>query len=260
MSKPFDLVVLSCDSNPKFIEFWPLVSRAWYKLFGVQSLLTVIGQSELFHMEQLREHGEVIQLDPVPGIPLPNQAKMARYWMAAHLNEVALINDLDLLPLVSSYVYQFLKQRPPDHLLTLGTELYTGKERGKFTAGYLTAEGHIWRKLVNPKRLEWRPFIESFIGVRHFDDKEDIQRDVHHEDPNTFSDESVLRYLLAVNPVPVIHAPRGYSVYTDRAIDRANWRIDPQKLANGTYVEAHLLRPWSQHKEAIEPLVKYLGL
>lgn len=255
----FDRVILSSNDNPKYIEFWPLVSKGWRTFFGdVDVWLALVAPEGKFDLKELRKHGNVERYDPVPNIPTSNQAKVARYHLAATWNDdsVVMTNDLDLLPLQRAYVDSF--QRQPGYLLAVGTELYIGPESGKFTAGYLTAESSVWRTLVNPINFGWTLFVESFVGMRICDHKEDISRTVHHEDPDTFSDESLLRALLYLNPVPVVHRPVGFAPYTARALCRSNWKFDPVKLANGTYVEAHLLRPLSAHKERLQPLIEYL--
>jgi len=248
-------IILSSDENPKYIEFWPLVSWAWQKLFGIEVWLALVAPEGRFNLE-----GNIMRYEPVLGVPTCNQAKVARYHLAASLGDDTLVmtHDLDLLPLQRAYMLDLLWHRPPGHLLTVGSEVYVGPEAGKFTAGYLTLESNLWRQLVTPRKLEWKPFVRSFIGLRVFDHKEDISRTVHHENPDTFSDESLLRALLKLNPVPLVRLPFGYWPYTVRALDRADWRFDPRKLEDGTYVEAHLLRPLSQHQDRIQPLINYL--
>lgn len=256
----FDRIILSSDHNPKFIEFWPLVAKGWRTFFGdVDIWLALVAKEGQFDLKELRKHGNVERYEPVVDCPTANQAKVARYHLAATWGDdsVVMTNDLDLLPLQHQYLDQFV--RAPGQLFTLGAELYTGPEAGKFTAGYLTAESSVWRTLVNPFNSPWISFVRSFVGMKMIDHKEDISRDVYHESPDTFSDESLLRALLKLNPVPVVYAPRGYNPYTVRALCRADWRFDPKKLANGTYVEAHLPRPLSANVERIQPLVDYLN-
>jgi len=258
----FDRIILSSDDNPKFIEFWPLVAQSWRRFFGdIEIWLALVAPEGRFDLTELRKHGYVERYDPVPAVPTGNQAKVARYFLAAAWNDdsVNMTNDLDLMVLQTTYTCDLLRLRAPGHLLTIGAELYTGPEAGKFTAGYLTAESSVWRTLANPLNFDWPKYIRGFVGMRVFDHKEDIARTVHHEDPDTFSDESLLRALLKVNPVPVFHAPRGYNPYTVRALCRANWKFDPKKLLDGTYVEAHLPRPLSQHEDKIKPLIAYLN-
>lgn len=259
----FNRVILSSDTNPKFIEFWPLVAKGWRKFFPeVEIWLALVGDPSPEQLDALKKHGRIAVYRPIPGIPLPNQAKIARYHLAGTWadDSVNLINDIDLLPLQANYVLSLVRQRPKNHLLTVGAELYTGQEQGKFTAGCLTAESWVWTRLMNPNALQWTAFARSFIGMKVCDHKEDVLRTVHHEDPDTFSDESLLRAMLRLTGTAVFHAARGFQPYTVRALCRSNWMFDPAKLANGTYVEAHLPRPLSQHQTKIKPLIDYLEL
>lgn len=252
-------VILSCNSDPKYMEFWPLVSKAWKKLFDIEPWLVIVVPDVNNVPFGMYEKNTLI-FPTVSGIPECNQAKVARYYVAAAWNDdsVVMTHDIDLLPLQTAYADSLFKQRPAGHLLTIGSELYTGHEHGKFSAGYLTAESCVWHKLMNPNSLSWSDFVQSFVGMSVFDHKEDISRTVYHEDPDTFSDESLLRALLSRNPTPVIRLPFGYWPYTTRALDRSNWQFDFEKLKNGTYVEAHMLRPWSLHKAELKPLVDWI--
>lgn len=255
-----DIIVLSSDGNPKYLEFWPLVAWTWRKFFNAEIWLALVAEGT-FPVEQLRQHGEVNVYKPLSGIPTCNQAKIARYHLAARWGDdtVVMTNDLDLLPLQVEYANRLFVQRPPGHLLTVGSEVYTGPEAGKFSAGYLMAESYLWRQLVNPRQLSWKDFVMEFVGFHVYDHKEDIRNSTHHENPDTFSDESLLRALLKLNPVPIVRLPFGFWPYTERALDRSNWQFDPKKLQDGTYVEAHMLRPLSEHKDRIQPLMDYLG-
>lgn len=257
----FDRIIISSDDNPKFLPFWPLVAEGWHRFFGdVEVWLALVGTPDRGMMDDLKQHGNVEVYAPVTDVPMPNQSKLARYHLAAQWTDdsVTMINDVDLLPLQTTYVCNLLRQRPPGHLLTVGSELYTGRESGKFTVGYLTAESAVWKRLVNPLGLGWTAWINSFIGMAVHDHKEDVMRRVHHEDPDTFSDESWLRAMLTQNPVPVVHARRDFYPYTARALCRADWRFDPKKLADGTYVEAHLPRPLADHIDKIKPLEDWI--
>lgn len=257
----FDRIILSSDTNPKFLPFWPLVAKGWHRFFGdIEVWLALVGTPDAGTLTGLKQHGNVEVYPPVPGVPLPNQAKLARYHLASQWTDesVTMINDVDLLPLQTTYVRTLLQKRATGHLLTVGSELYTDKEKGKFTVGYLTAESTLWKKLVNPLGFDWNAWIKSFIGLSVHDHKEDVMRQVHHEHPDTFSDESWLRAMLTQNPVPVIHARREYYPYTARALCRANWKFEPSKLLDGTYVEAHLPRPLDEHRDKIKPLIDWI--
>jgi hypothetical protein len=259
-----DRVILSSDLNPKYLDFWPIVSQAWRKLFDVPVVLALVAPPNPDLVRELQIYGSVVRLDPVPGIPLPNQAKMARYFVAAQDRSdlVTMTNDIDLLPLQREYYDDLLAKRPAYSLMTIGSELYTGPEQGKFTAGYLTCEGYTWRRLLHRDRPAWAHWINSFVAMRLFDDKEDISSTVHHEHPDTFSDESVLRAVLSCANVHATMLPRGYADTKERGIDRSDWpqQIDHWGLRSKRYVESHLLRPYRDHAARIKPLLDYLGI
>jgi hypothetical protein len=257
--KLFDRIVLSCNEDPKYIGFWKPISLAWQKLFDVQVTLAF-----LTHREQeddlvvsMGEFGEVVTYKPFPDIPQPNLAKMIRHIQAGtYGDERVLINDIDLLPLQSKYLTKILEKTTGQTLITTGRDLYHGKEEGKFTMGYLCGNGSVFREIINPNQLSYFDLIDSWIGLKVFDDKEDIASRIHHEHPDTFSDESLWRALLINYERPVLHVPRGFK--DDQNIDRANWQYDSKKLYAGHYVEAHLPRPFSAHQEKIQPLLDYI--
>ena len=268
MSKPhFDRVILSCDLNPVYAQFWPFVAKAWQKLFGVEVWLALVTDPYYLPgltqpiIETMKQHGHVMTLNPA-ALPMANQAKVARYWLAAYLEDdaVTMINDIDLLPLSKDYVYGILAGRPPNTLLTLGFELYTGPEAGKATAGYLTLESKMWTKLVNPERRTWNAWLQGFVGLRQFDHKENIASTVPNTSPDCFSDESLMRYWISQSDVPVKKSSMPFWPYTVGALDRSDWQFDPEKLKAGVYKEAHMLRPLEQHRAALQPLFDYIGI
>lgn len=261
---PVDRIIVSSDANPKFLPFWPIIKEGWQRIFPkvpVHLALVCDSQKENPYSNSLKEFGNVTIFPVVPDIPSGNQAKMARYYLASFLGDeaVTMLNDIDLLPVNKQYFHDLLSSRVPGCLLTVGAELYIGAEFGKFTAGYLTAEGDVWAKIVNPHGLSWPAFVQSLVGAKLFDNKEDISNGTHHEDPNTFSDESVMRmWLYQRRGIPVQHRERGFYPYTAGAICRTAWDFNPDKIKDGTIKEAHLLRPYDDHKEKIDELVNFL--
>lgn len=258
MSKPFDTVVLSTSISPKFSDLWPIVGAAWRKLFDVPVHLAVVGdQCQVPAFDWSHIH----YFKPVAGVPIPNQAKLARYYVASNLpdSSVILTNDVDLLPINADFLLRMLTSPRMGTLTTFGGEVYTGKEQGKFMAGYLMAEGGVWRRLfgVN-KDCTWNEFVLSFAGLKKFDTKEDVMNAVHHEHPDTFSDESLLRYLVWLTQTAVDYRKAAH--YPERMLDRANWTFSPVLLNSGFYVDCHLPRPLCDHADKIKPLTDFLGI
>jgi hypothetical protein len=255
MKPPVDKIVLSTNTDPKYIEFWPIMSRAWRALLGVEPELVIVLDGDLPNNIKPGDNVRVVPL--IHGIPAPNQAKMARHYVAAQYQDsVVMINDIDLLPINKPYIERMLRSRVGGQMLAYGTEHYWGSERGKWWLPYTTAPGWVFRKLLNPDDKPWEDFIRSFIGIQKFDSKENIANSIDHEDPACFSDESLYRYCHDLRPVLLHHVRRPH--YPGSTLDRANWTWSFEDIKAGNVYDAHLPRPFSAHRSAIQPLLDYL--
>lgn len=260
----FERVILSSNERPKYIEFWPIVSEAWRYLFGVKISLALVTNETKSNeqMDSLQKYGDVFLFPEVEGIPSPNNAKMARHYLAStYGNEICMVADIDMLPLQTEYYYQYMSHYKTGHLLINGKDAYIGSsEEGKFPIYYTTGTGDVFREIINSRGLGYEDWLKSFIGTKVFDNKEDISISIDNEDANTFSDESLWRVMLHKwsNKDKIIHVPRGFNPYIKRGISRTEWNIDPEKLKNGTYVSSHLPRPYNQNKEKVDYLFSYV--
>lgn len=260
----FERIILSSNENPNYIEFWPVVSEAWRSLFGIKVDLALV-TNEVKSNEQmdiLQKYGNVFLFPEVEGIPSPNNAKMARHYLASTYGDaICMVSDIDLLPLQTEYYYQYMSHYKAGYLIVNGKDAYVGSlDEGKFPMPYTAGTGNIFKEIINPNGLDYENWLRSFIGTKIFDCKEDISISIHNEDANTFSDESLWRAMISKwpNNDKVINVPRGFNPYTERGICRSNWNVDTRKLKNGVYVSSHLLRPYSKYKEDIDRLLSHV--
>src|ERR1700737_349362 len=79
-----DRVILGCDANPMYIEFWPMVARTWKEIVGVKPTLALIAPSSMVIDESL---GDVIRFEPIPGIPTSFQAQVIRLLLPAYFED-----------------------------------------------------------------------------------------------------------------------------------------------------------------------------
>lgn len=269
MKPSFDRVILSTNENPKYIEFWPLIPRAWRKLFGVEvSLAFLTERSEHDPLvARMRDDGEVVLFKPLDmsmGIPQPNNTKVLRLILASSMGaEVCLLNDIDMMPLQRGYTEARTRERRPEELLCVGKDFYRGSRAdGKFPMPYLTTEGSTFHELVNPQSLTYEDLVRSWIGTRIFDDQEDIALTIHHEHADCFSDESLLRVLIhrwkeRVGADRLRYVDSGLAG-SPAYLNRADWNLDLAELAQGAYVQAHLPRPLSSAPHLVDPLIDYV--
>jgi hypothetical protein len=257
----FDRVIVSSDDSPMFLNFWPCVSRAWLKFFDIQPTLALVSNRPDTHplFSRLRQFGEVYKIEPVSGIPISNQAKLARFILASKMHDqVCMIEDIDTIPLQRNFVEALVKRRKPQNLLAVGHEVYeiagSKQHRGKFPISNITAEGEVFKKLINPYGLCDSALIESFVGMRVFDLKEDISND-----PSCFSDESLIRALIYNHDLEhlVQKEARYVNPLTDW-IDRSWWMVDEEKLNRGGYVACNFLRPCKPNAFRFNEIYKYI--
>lgn len=258
-------IILSCNDDPMFFEFFPIVATAYKKITNLPVLLAfVTNRNENDELvQEFRKYGEVFLYKPVDGIPTSNQGKMARHYLASKQGEdICYIDDIDLIPLNKEFIAKKVAGRPKWHLLCVGAEFWAYGNNGCFSISQMTSEGLIFKDLFNPHNYDWEGFLRQFVGfAKMHPSREDISNSLPMEEGNGFSDEYLIRALRSINTVKEIHKPRDYNWET-QTIDRAFWdRIDLQKLYNHEYIFAHCVRPISDpiHKKRIQVIIDYLN-
>lgn len=253
-----DRIILSSDENPMYIEFWGLVSTAWKKFFPeIKVSLAFVSNktSDDPFVGMLSQYGDVHIINPIIGIPIANQAKIARHILASTFDsEIVCLHDIDTCPLNRKYTENFINQRKENTILRVGKEVFDNSEHaGKFPMSHVTAEGRLWKEIINPLSLNINDLITSWVGMKVFDHKEDIS-----SPPNIFSDESLIRALLSRNNEFLFSdVVRRVNIYSEW-IDRSWWNVDISRLYDGGYVEANFLRPFSSHWNYIKPIADFI--
>jgi|14_taG_2_1085336.scaffolds.fasta_scaffold10436_4 hypothetical protein len=257
----FDRIIVSTDENRMFLQFVPIVSAAWKKYFPdaqlTVALLTSRDAQDPLVLE-VKKWADVRICTPVDGVPLANQAKLARFFVASSFKqEVCMIEDIDTIPLQKEYFYNATSQREPGKLLAVGKNVLDGTpHEGKFPISTMTAEGFIFEEIFNPERLNFSGFINTFCRLNIFDHKEDVLKD-----PNLFSDESATRALISKwsKNKNINFVDRNVDIQ-ERWIDRSWWpsSIDAEKLKSNYYVTCNFLRPLSENFSKIKPIADFI--
>lgn len=263
-------IILSCNEDPVYRDFWPVVSSA-YKAMGFDCHLAFLtNRSEDDGLvAKFREFGAVTLFRPLSDIPEFGQAKMIRFILASwQRQEVCYIDDIDLFPLSKSFITDKINKRPSGVLLCVGGDVYGFN--GCYPVSQMTAEGYLWDNFINPKDLSCTDLLRSWKDHVFYDNRENINIPVvidpstgGFKDDHYFSDERLLKRLLVENPVPKLELKRGYDNFLDATIDRATfkndvWTYDREKLKAGGYVNAHCARPYSGNEKHFEPLIEFI--
>lgn len=232
-----DRVILSTDDNPDYIQFWPIVAKAWKKM-GIKPTLALIGDSHTQIDETL---GEVIRFSPIAGVPTALQAQVIRLLLPVYYpDECCLISDIDILPLRRTYFVDSIKHVPEDAFVVYRDRAFDSNTP-QFPMCYVVAKGGAFMSLFQIKTSEEIPLI--------------IQK-WHQLNWGWTTDQRVLYdSLIRWDHFQKRCVKLGHKV--KRRIDRGKWEKykEISSLRRGYYIDAHLPRPYDQYKTSIDPLL-----
>ena len=93
---------MSSNSNPMYLDFWPIVSRVWLQKFNITPILYYIDENHDVEIDET--YGIVKRLKPVKNVPIYLQCLWVRYWsFSEYSNDVCIISDIDMFPLSQEY-------------------------------------------------------------------------------------------------------------------------------------------------------------
>tara|TARA_R100000805_G_C3585093_1_gene88037 strand:+ start:230 stop:961 length:732 start_codon:yes stop_codon:yes gene_type:complete len=236
-----DKVIMSCDDNPLYADFWKPVSEVWKKRFDIDPVLIYFGDNKLDET-----FGQVIPVKPIEGIPSYAQAQWARFWFPTlELNTVQIISDIDMFPISRSFFIDQLEAIPDDQYVHL-----FGNHR-PVPMCYHVAKGSRFKKV-----LQLDDTFENSIKRAY---NSDTYTATHMGFDKWGFDESYSTKLieeydgkdlmLLNNPSPVVGITR---------LDRSAWEVNYSQERLKSYNDCHSLRPYAEHREEIDKLISQL--
>lgn len=235
-------VILAADANPTYIEFWPIVAKAWKERIGIKPTLALIAHD---HVQVDESLGDVIRFKPLPGIPSSFYGQIIRLLIPVlYPDEVCILSDIDMLPISKVYYVDLIASVPEDNFVVYNDRAY-GKNAKQYPICYCVAKGSVFREIFGVSSLDEIPAkIQEWYALKI----------------GWTADETILYWTLKqwrgyANRVKLL----GYETGNQR-IDRSKWKFDHKLLKAGYYIDSHMLRPYSIYKDKIDPLLKGLGL
>ncbi len=252
-----DRIIVSADDESYFIEYLPVVAKAWQKYFPEARLtLAFVTDTENSSLVQrAKSYADVYFFPKIAGVPVPNQSKLSRHFLASTFDsEVCMIEDLDTIPLQRKFFEDKLCSRKEKTLLCVGHEVYYNTpDNGKFPISTMTAEGSIFKQFLNPKNLSYEELMSHWQNM----DIQDLKARIT-SDKSVFSDESLIRHFIDRWSLPKItKVPREANI-REQWIDRSWWSINIQKLRNDEYITCNFLRPPSRYYTEMYEIFKHV--
>lgn len=161
--------ILSSDNNPKYLDFWPYVSKAWKDLIGIEPILFFIGPKE--KVNDLQKHGTVIHVEESPLWDIVNQSQSVRLWGATRFpNEGVIISDMDMLPISRNYFLGSVENIPEDFFVSYTSDVLNFgfyKRVPQFPMCYLAGRGSTFSQILGvDSSCEWEKLMESMKDSR----------------------------------------------------------------------------------------------
>lgn len=260
-------LLTATDENPTYIQFVPLVTKAWKKLTGLETDIAFVSDRDNDDplVRRLSEFGHVHLYKPLK-IDRGIQAKISRMAMATEpefTDENCSIIDIDMLPLTRRVIDVF-RDAPDDHLIKWGWDhpafAAGSDDYGKWPMDRTTARGTTFQQIINPQHLGYQDLIHSWFNY-HYIGKEAVNRLF-----NQFSDESLLRALYEKWPDKTTRTTLlARSLLNSHSFGRIDRSLVEQypllpKIQDGTFYECHGIRPFLENIEYYREIITYLGL
>lgn len=234
-------VILSSDKNSTYLDFWPLVAKAWQQNMGVRPTLALIDGKNI---DVDRSLGDVIDVPPLDNVPSWLHALYIRMFLPVLFEkDVCIISDIDMLPLSREMLCDSIKEVPADCVVIYWNP-YVGQ--AIFSSCYFAASGKTFREIFGITTLaEINACVCKAVAVN---DK-------------WGGDEEKLYYVLTewenrTGRLVRLNLPFGF----EYRISRVEWNYDVEKLKNGFYYDAHMLRPLQVYNKEIAELAHHLNL
>lgn len=250
-----DKIVVSSDTSPMFLNYWPVVALSWKKIFNLDPTLVLVAPSSFDNsiIDRLRDFGEVEVVEALPDVPEANQAKLSRWFYACQQKSIVVsIEDIDTIFLRSDFLEDRLRDFDPSKLLGIGSEVYDYEEGlMKFPASNLTGSGEIFAKLFGYRdEMTFNDFVKQFKKFTIFDKLEDP-----YNSPKYFSDESLIRALRASNKFNDIEVIERNIDIRAKWLDRSWWPSN-SSFDISQYTTVNFLRPLRENFESCRKVVE----
>lgn len=243
-----DLVIHSSDSNPFYLDFWPLVSRVWKERFNIEPLLVFIGEDDVPISET---YGRVIRMKPIPDVPLYLQCQWIRFWIPSQFpDKVCLLSDIDMFPISKRYFVRQIAHIPDSKYVHLNpTHQF-------IPVCYHVAKGSTFKQVLGLED-SWEDSIRNLCAMNmgHDCSIDDPSNPILKNKIQWGADEEYTTRKIREYPDPSVF------VFVDRKhrrLDRSCWRWNSIEIETDEYADAHSIRPYSAHSEEIDRLIRVL--
>ena len=247
-------VLLSCDENPFYYDFWPYTKEVWVKRINIDPRLIVISKTK--NSDSFDSEG-VMYVRELPEYPVHLQAQLARIYHTKYFpDEICLVSDIDMFPASP----EFFNPAEIDLHCDKDTFYHLNPERrefGQLPLCYYCGYGSLYMKLFHD--LSWPEFVRKVVEMDFNTDKFRFTLPAHLENKKLwFSDEVFMFSQISEKNIKI---KLNSELIGSRRLDREGIvNFNFLKLLDGSIVDIHLPRPPQKYLTEIEKLYYTLTL
>ena len=224
--------VVSSDSNPEYLDFWPYVAKAW-KRIGIEPVLLYIDKQT--PSDWVHQYGQVIYLESIPEWSIAQQAQCIRFWAAKLLDSPFIISDIDMLPISREYYKNGVASLGDKGIVSYSSDIIKYRwyvTNPQYPMCYLAGDTQSFSDLLEIDNNSHQDFLRRLM-------KMNIR---FGTDQKFFYNQSVKNKHIAIK-----HLERGWieEKYATGRLDKVIW---PKTDYNADeYIDCHLPRPLSSN-------------
>ena len=231
-----DKAIVSCDSNPLYLDFWPIVKDLWIKVIKIKPILVLISDKD-----KITDYGDytIHEIKAVPNINTGLQSQIARMYVTKfYPDNVCITSDIDMFPLSHHYFNNMATSFSDDDLLILSSDAYKTQ---RYPICYNAAKGKTFNEILGLD-ITFYEYVNKLSNYNWGWDTDELYFGLK---VNEFNDKTRIKKI-----------PRGWvNGIANNRIDRVVWGYDKSLLKNDGYIDCHSLRPYQQYKPIIDELI-----
>ena len=226
-----DYVILSSDDNPLYKDFYDVVSKQWNKLGFKTYYINITNIDEIVKTK----FGVIHKIKSLDFVSTGFQSQVVRLFASNFINGNMLTSDIDMLPLNGDYFNQFLNEISKNNIL-----LYSGQPYSDvpyYPMCYALGHSDTFKKYLNIGDISFEEYCKMLLS--DYGEKWNTDENFMYDRLQNFKENLIIKKR---------------NMITTR-IDRSKWEYNDEMLKLGHYIDSHLLRPYSQHKNEIDKIL-----
>ncbi len=110
--------LVACNENIKYLQFWPLVKRAWYEVVGIPCIMIYVAEKV---PPELQNDPAIIHFKPAEGWSTATQAQVIRLLYPALLKAdgAIILSDMDMIPMQRDFFINKIKKSADNQFICL---------------------------------------------------------------------------------------------------------------------------------------------